>query len=35
MARPVNYVSSAQRQKFHVPVQQPVLCPVVSPVPFV
>ena len=35
MARPVDCVLSVQRQKFHVAVQQPVLCPVVSPVPFV
>ena len=35
MARPVNCVSSVQRQNFHVSVQKPVLCPVVSPVPFV
>ena len=34
-ARPANYVSDVQRQNFHVLVQQPVLCPVVSPVPFV
>ena len=35
MARPVSFVSDVQRQNFHVPVQQPVLCPVVSPVHFV
>ena len=35
MARPVNCVSNVQRQNFHVSVQKPVLCPVVSPVPFV
>ena len=35
MARPVDGVLSVQRQKVHVPVQQPVLCPVVRPVPFV
>ena len=36
MARPVSFVSDVQRQNFHVPVQQPVLCPVVRPVqPFV
>ena len=35
MAQPVDCVLSVQRQKFHVPAQQPVLCPVVSPVPFV
>ena len=35
MARPVRCVSDVQRQNFQVPVQQPVLCPVVSPVPFV
>ena len=35
MARPVNLVSDVQRQNFHVSVQKPVLCPVVSPVPFV
>ena len=35
MARQVSCVSDVQRQNFHVPVQQPVLCPVVSPVPFV
>ena len=35
MARPVNFVSDVQRQNFHVSVQKPVLCPVVSPVPFV
>ena len=32
---PVSFVSNVQRQNFHVPVQQPVFCPVVSPVPFV
>ena len=35
MAQPVKCVSNVQRQNFHVSVQQPVLCPVVSPVPFV
>ena len=35
MARPVNCVSSVQGQNFHVSVQKPILCPVVSPVPFV
>ena len=35
MARPVSCVSDVQRQNFHVLVQQPVLCPVASPVPFV
>ena len=35
MARPVDGVLSAQRKNFYVSVQQPVLCPVVSPVPFV
>ena len=35
MARPVKCVSNIQRQNFHVSVQKPVLCPVVSPVPFV
>ena len=35
VARTVDGVLSVQRQKFHVSVQQPVLCPVVSPVPFV
>ena len=35
MARPVNCVSNVQRQNFHISVQKPVLCPVVSPVPFV
>ena len=35
MAWPVKCVSNVQRQIFHVSVQKPVLCPVVSPVPFV
>ena len=35
VARPVDGVLSVQRQKFHVSVQQSVLCTVVSPVPFV
>ena len=35
LARPVDHVFSVQRQSFHVSAQQPVLCPVVSPVPFV
>ena len=35
MAWPVSFVSDVQRQNFHVSVQQPVLCPVVSPVLFV
>ena len=35
MAQPVNCVSNVQRENFHVSVQKPVLCPVVSPVPFV
>ena len=35
LARPVSCVSDVQRQNFHAPVHQPVLCPVVSPVPFV
>ena len=35
MARPVKCVSNVQRQNFHVSVQKPVLCPVVSHVPFV
>ena len=35
MDRPVDGVLSVQRQNFHVAVQQPVLCPVVSLVPFV
>ena len=35
LARPVDHVFSVQRQSFHVFAQQPVLCPVVSPVPFV
>ena len=35
MARPVNCVSNVPGQNVHVSVQKPVLCPVVSPVPFV
>ena len=35
LAWPVNCVSSVQGQNFHVSVHQPVLCPVVSPLPFV
>ena len=35
MARPVKSVTSVRRQNFCVSVQQSVLCPVVSPVPFV
>ena len=35
MARPVKCVPNVQIQNFHVSVQKPVLCPVVSPVPFV
>ena len=35
MAQPVNCVSNVQRQNVHVSVQKPVLCLVVSPVPFV
>ena len=35
MARPVNCVTNVPRQNFHVSVQNPVLCPVVSPIPFV
>ena len=35
LAQPVDHVFSVQRQSFHVSAQEPVLCPVVSPVPFV
>ena len=35
VARPVKDVINVKRQNFSVSVQQPVLCPVVSPVPFV
>ena len=35
VARPSKCVTSVERQNFSVSVQQPVLCPVVSPVPFV
>ena len=35
VARPVKSVTSVKRQNFSVSVQQPVLCPVASPVPFV
>ena len=35
IAQPVNCVSNVQGQNFLVSVQKPVLCPVVSPVPFV
>ena len=35
VARPVKDVVNVKRQNFPVSAQQPVLCPVVSPVPFV
>ena len=35
VARPSKSVSNVERQNFSVSVQQPVLCPVASPVPFV
>ena len=35
VARPVKGVINVKRQNFSVSIQQPVLCPVVSPVPFV
>ena len=35
VARPSKSVSNEERQNFSVSVQQPVLCPVASPVPFV
>ena len=35
LAQTVDHVFSVQRQSFHVSAQEPVLCPVVSPVPFV